>query len=222
MDNESQEALLQRFRAYLEDGSARDTHELTSNTPDLFSLLAEMSALKSEVKIESRQFKTALEQFRELFEVLQEDKTRLERQLVQLQSQVQAQQDEREGVLLAELIELRDRLSAGYVQAQRYMPGWLARRGGAGDFVKGMSQGMAMNLERLDGILVRRDVHKIDTLGKPFDPYTMQASDISYTKRRPEGEVLEELRAGYWHGERLLRLAEVVVNKQLTSETSTS
>lgn len=222
MDNDSPETLLQRFRTYLEDPSARESHEPTASTPDLFSLLAEMAALKSEVKIESRQFKSALEQFRELFDVLQEDKARLEQQLEQQQSQLQAQQDERERALLVELVELRDRLSAGHTQAQRYTPGWLARHGGAGIFVDGMAQGMTMNLERLDGILARRDVHKIDTLGKPFDPYTMQAADIAYDERRPEGEVLDELRAGYWHGVRLLRLAEVVVNKQPTSDTSTS
>lgn len=220
MDNDSQEALLQRFRAYLEDPVARDTHEpAAQSAPDLFSLLAEVAALKSEVKIESRQFKSALEQFRELFDTLQQDKTRLEQQLLQQQTQAQTQQEEKERALLMELIELRDRLLAGHVQAKRYAPSWLARRGGAETFVSGMAQGMAMNLERLDGMLTRRDVHQIDTLGKPFDPYTMQAVDIAHDTRRPEGEVLDVLRTGYWHGPRLLRLAEVIVNKRSTSDT---
>lgn len=220
MDNTSQEALLERFRAYLEDPGRQDTHEQpTPDAPDLFSLLAEVAALKSEVKIESRQFKAALEQFRELFDVLQQDKTRLEQQLAQQQAQHQAQQREEERALLLELVELRDRLQAGHTQAQRYTPGWLARKGGAATFVSGMAQGMAMNLERLDGILVRRDVRRIDTPGQHFDPHTMQAVDTAFDANRPEGEVLSELRPGYWYGAQLLRLAEVIVNKQPTTDT---
>lgn len=222
MDNDPQEELLERFRAYLEDPNVPDTSEQVPDTPDLFSLLAELAALKSEVKIESRQLKTALEQFRELFDTLQQDKVRLQEQLSQQKAYFQAQEREHERSMLLELVELRDRLQAGHTQAQRYAPGWLARQGGAPTFVSGMAQGMAMNIERLDGILMRRDVHRIDTPGQPFDPHTMQATDIAHHAGRPEGEVLDELRPGYWHGTRLLRLAEVIVNKRKVSDTHTS
>ncbi|CAM4141672.1 nucleotide exchange factor GrpE [Vreelandella rituensis] len=222
MDTESQDQLLERFRAYLEEPGAPDTSEPAPDAPDLFSLLAELAALKSEVKIESRQFKAALEQFREIFDTLKQDKARLEQQLSQQNAQHQAQQREHERSLLLELVELHDRLQGGHTQAKRYAPGWLARQGGAATFVGGMAQGMAMSLERLDSILARRDVHRIDTLGQPFDPHTMQAADTAYDAGRPEGEVLDELRPGYWHGTRLLRLAEVIVNKLQVSDTHTS
>ncbi|MCL7929758.1 nucleotide exchange factor GrpE [Halomonas llamarensis] len=222
MDKDQQEQLLERFRTYLQTPGSQETDEQALDAPDLFSLLAELAALKSEVKIESRQFKTALEQFRELFDRLEQDKSRLEQQLSQQSAQHQAQQREQERDLLLEMIDLRDRLQAGHTQAQRYTPGWLARRSDATTFVRGMAQGMAMNLERLDGILTRREVRPVQSLGQPFDPHTMQAADIAYDVDRPEGEVLDELRPGYWHGTRLLRLAEVIVNKPPVPDTHTS
>jgi molecular chaperone GrpE len=213
MDRASQEQLLSRFRDYL--ASAEDESlEAPAEAPDLFTLLAELAALKNEVKIESRQVKAALEQFRELFEALKQDNARLEQQLATQAERFREQQQERERALLLELLELRDRLQAGHAQARRYAPGWLARRGGAQTFVAGMAEGMEMNLGRLDAILVRRGVQPIASLGKPFDPHTMQAADVEHDPALPEGEVVGELRPGYWHESRLLRSAEVIVNKR--------
>ena len=64
---------------------------------------------------------------------------------------------------------LRDRLQAGKLQVDRYRPGWLARRGGAAEFVGGMAEGMAMNLRRLDDTLGRRRVRPLETLHRPLD-----------------------------------------------------
>lgn len=218
MDSASQEQLLSRFRDYLAsvgaesaEGESRDT---PAEPPDLFTLLAELAALKNEVKIESRQVKTALDQFRELFDALKQDNTRLEQQLAVQAERCREQQQERERALLLELLELRDRLQAGHAQARRYSPGWLARRGGAQTFVAGMAEGMEMNLGRLDAILGRRRVQSIASLGEPFDPHTMQAVDVEHDPGLAEGEVVGELRPGYWHENHLLRAAEVIVNKR--------
>jgi len=213
MDTAVKEQLLERFGAYLDaaDESLADT---PAEAPDLFTLLAEVSALKSEVKLESRQVKAALEQFRELFDNLRRANGRLEEELGQRRERDQQSRHLEERGLLLELLDLRDRLQAGYQQARRYSPGWLARRGGAADFVGGMADGLEMNLDRLDGILARRGVRPLETLGQAFDPQTMHAAEIVHQGDQATGTVLGEIRRGFLHHGRLLRPAEVIVNKR--------
>ncbi|TDO02524.1 nucleotide exchange factor GrpE [Halomonas ventosae] len=227
MDAAAKEQLVERFRAYLEASDAqpeehaqraetRDTAEAES--PDLFTLLAEQAALKNEVKLESRQIKAALDQFRELFDTLRQSNTRLGEELERQQQSARDQQRDAERGLLLELLELRDRLRAGHEQARRYRPGFLARRGGAGTFVAAMADGSAMNLARLDEILARRGVNPLPSVGRVFDPHTMHATEVVREADRGEGEVVDELRSGYLQHDRLLRPAEVIVNKR-TEET---
>ncbi len=212
MDAAAREELISRFGAYLEA-----VNEVAPGppptAPDLFTLLSELAALKNEVKIESRQLKAALDQFRELFEALRQANDRLEGELECRRDEDQRARQQSERELLLELLELRDRLRAGHDQAQRYRPGWLARRGGAVEFVGGMAEGLGMSLRRLDETLARRGVEAVAAIGRPFDPQTMQVGEIIEDRARPDGEVLGELRPGFRQGERLLRLAEVIVNK---------
>lgn len=70
--------------------------------------------------------------------------------------------------------------------------------------------GLEMIRKEFLAILAEEGVRAIEPVGKPFDHSTSEA--IS-TRESPEpaGTVLEELRRGYRHGERLLRAAQVVV-----------
>jgi len=213
MDTLVKEQLMERFGAYL-DATNEPPADMPAEAPDLFTLLAELAALKSEVKLESRQVKAALEQFRELFDGLRRANARLEEELGQRREQDQASRHLEERGLLLELLDLRDRLQAGRDQARRYSPGWLARRGGAAGFVGGMADGLQMNLDRLDGILGRRGVRPLETLDRAFDPQTMHAAEIVRRADRPTGTVLGEIRRGFLYHGRLLRPAEVIVNKK--------
>lgn len=214
METVDKERLVERFRAYLETRDTQAPETVAAESPDLYTLLAEQAALKNEVKIESRQVKAALDQFRELFDTLRQTNTRLGEELERQQQRAQKQQREAERELLLELLELRDRLQAGHEQARRYRPGWLARRGGADAFVAGMADGSAMNLARVDEILGRRGVQPLRAVGRAFDPQTMRAVEVVHDPAREEGEVVDEQRAGYLQHDRLLRLAEVIVNKR--------
>jgi len=213
MDTVVKQQLMERFGAYL-DAADAPSADAPAEAPDLFTLLAEVAALKSEVKLESRQVKAALEQFRELFDSLRQANSRLEEELSQRREHDQASRHLEERSLLLELLDLRDRLQAGRDQARRYSPGWLARKGGATGFVGGMADGLEMNLNRLDGILARRGVRRLETLNKAFDPQTMHAAEIAQQGDRPTGTVLGEIRRGFLHHGRLLRPAEVIVNKK--------
>jgi molecular chaperone GrpE len=225
MDPATREQLLARFAAYLDavaepaPTEAGDLDQPTGSAgleapaPDLFTLLAETAALKNEVKIESRQVKGALDQFRDAFDLVRQAQARLEQTEAQRLEAERHNQRAAERDLLLELLDLRDRLQAGCDQARRYSPGWLARRGKADAFVAGMAEGMAMNLQRLDATLARRGVRPLRVLGQRFDPQTMHAAEAGQDPGQADGLVLAEVRRGFVQGERLLRPAEVVVNR---------
>jgi len=226
MDADTREQLLGRFSDYLDglDG-LDDPTPADPQAPDLFTLLAQLAALKNEVKIESRQVKSALDQFRDAFDLVHQAQTRLEEgQAQRAEAERRAHADQQRDLLL-ELLELRDRLQAAADQAHRYRPGWLARRGGAAAFVDAMAAGLGMNLRRLDDTLARRGVLPLRVLGERFDPQTMHAAEVGRDPTKATGQVLAEVRRGFVQGERLLRPAEVLVNR-LTgaegSETGTS
>jgi molecular chaperone GrpE len=215
MDPSARDQLLARFAAYL-DG-AEDTADSDRSgaepAPDLFTLLAELSALKNEIKLESRQVKGALDQFREAFDLVRQAQARLEEGQAQRTEAERRARHEAERDLLLELLDLRDRLQAGHDQARRYSPGWLARRGRADAFVAGMADGLGMNLQRLDDTLARRGVLHLRVLGSRFDPRTMHAAEAGQDPTQADGLVLAEVRRGFVQGQRLLRPAEVVVNR---------
>ncbi len=219
MDPIVRDQLLARFAAYLdgvEEAEAADPDGGRSDpnaAPDLFTLLAELGALKNEVKIESRQVKGALDQFRDAFDLVRRAQLGLEEAQVQrAEGERRARQDSERDLLL-ELLELRDRLQAGLDQARRYSPGWFARRGGADVFVTGMAEGLAMNLLRLEESLGRRGVRPLRVQGARFDPHTMHVAEVGRDPTQADGLVLAEVRRGFTQGERLLRPAEVAVNR---------
>jgi len=103
-------------------------------------------------------------------------------------------------------------LQAGHDQAVRFRPGRLASRV-AVRFVTSMAEGMARNLRRLDETLLRRGVRPLAALGQPFDSHTMHAAELANDPTQDKGLVVGELRKGFYHQDRLLRSAEVVVNR---------
>lgn len=216
MDEATKDALGAQFRAYLDaideadPGLATDAGE---SPPDLYTLLAELTALKGEVKIESRQVKTALDEFRALFDTLRESQARLADEQERRCEQQRAADRQGLRALLLDLLDLRDRLQAGQQQAERHRPGWLARRGRTARHLAALSEGMALSLRRLDDTLARRDLRPLPALGQPFDPRTMNAAQIARDPQRPNAQVVEELRSGWLLGHELLRPAEVVVNR---------
>ncbi|NEX22419.1 nucleotide exchange factor GrpE [Thiorhodococcus mannitoliphagus] len=213
MDESVRDQLAARFRAYLDEACEADTADAdAASAPDLFTLLAELSALKNEVKLESRQVKTALDEFRGLFDMLRDQQERLDEERARRRSAEHTADQHSQKELLLELLEVRDRLEAGHLQASRFRPGLLGRRK-AKPFVASMAEGMAMNLRRLDESLARRGVKPLTVVGRPFDPHSMHATGVAADPDIPAGQVVEELRKGFLHQDALLRPAEVIVNR---------
>lgn len=170
-----------------------ETQDTDPAQPDLYTLLAELAALKNEVKLEARQVKTALDQFREVFETLRQTNDRLEQESVRLREREGLARQETERELLLEVLDIYDRLQAGHDQARRFVPSWLARRSGADAFIQSLADGQDLTLRRIEDLLNRRGVYGLET------------------------------RRGFSRHNRLLRPAEVVVNKQAKdSRASTS
>jgi len=212
-DTEAKQQLLARFSDYL-DTAPTDTNNMEKPEIDLYRLFTELAALKAEVKIESRQVKTAIEEFQGLITLLQNSNEQLNNELEERRQQQEAHKEKIERPFLLNLLDLRDRISAGAEQAKSYQPGWLAfLDGSASAHIQSQQQGMDISLRRIDGLLERYKVKPVDAVGKQLDPHTMQASATEQRVGFEDGIVLIEPRKGYLREGQLLRVAEVIVNK---------
>jgi molecular chaperone GrpE len=225
MEEVEKSELLERFRQYLDgldDEQSPDEAELAEEEdrePDLYTLFTELAGLRNEVKLESRQVKQALDHSRELIDALQENNRRMNRELAELRRAEDALRADAERDLLLEVLELRDRQAASLDSLIGFAPGGLFERphGRTRQLLESMQQGLEIGLRRLDGLLERYSVRPMPAVGERLDPNRMQAAATAYDPDQEEGVILQEIRKGYLRGDKVLRLAEVVVNKQETN-----
>jgi len=76
-----------------------------------------------------------------------------------------------------------------------------------------MRQGVELIRKQLEDILKGLGVQPVESHGKPFDPHHHEAIEVVESEEHPENHVIEELRRGYKHKEKLLRPAMVRVTK---------
>jgi len=100
------------------------------------------------------------------------------------------------------------RAYAQAVEQRQARPDALAR---VRQIVASLLDGYAMSVQRVDRLLQANGLEPIATEGERFDPEKMEALEPVYGSGRPAGEVVEELRRGYRHGERIVRFALVRV-----------
>jgi len=74
--------------------------------------------------------------------------------------------------------------------------------------------GMKIVHERVMELLKKFDVKPLHSAGKPFDPSLHVAVAVEHTQEVSDNIVLEEQRRGYVRGDKVIRFAEVIVNKQ--------
>lgn len=208
-----------QFEAFLEQGmqdihapAEADVTESEGREIDLYSVFVELAVLKAEVKKEARQQKEALAHFNSLLETLQENN----RQLTQeLGSQHATRQDavmQAQRGLLEEVIDLQDRLQATMESIRDFKPPLWERRASR-EFRSSLREGMEITVRRIKQLLTSQGVSPLPTLGKSLDPYTMRVVEVREDRGQADGVVLEEIRRGYLHNDRLFRLAEVVANR---------
>lgn len=71
-------------------------------------------------------------------------------------------------------------------------------------------QGLTLSIQQFLDVLEKEGVKKIETVGKSFDPHTMECVETVVGR---EGKVLEEIRSGYMLYDTVLRAAQVTVGK---------
>ncbi len=216
MDDSIKQALLSRFRAYL-DTAETAAPEPRAETTDLYSLFVEVAGLRSEVRTESRLVKEALDQFRGVFDTLQASQANLQQDLDRARAATRDQADAALRPLLLDVIDLRDRLLAALTSAAAARPGWvgrLLRRPASGD--EAWQEGLRMTLRRLDQVLLDRRVVPMQLVGQPFDPRRARVVATSADGSAADGTVLEVIRAGFLWDDQVLRTADVIVSKNAT------
>lgn len=212
MEENQKEALLQQFSDYLDNGFMPDPPR---ESVDMISLFRELAGLKNEVRIESRQLKTALDDFRNAFQSLdgsQQNTTKYLRQIVQDHKQSPALPDP----ALLGLIDLYDRVRSGLEQKPPE-PTFLQRLAGnthSRKWFKGYMEGQKILLGRIEDLLGQYSISIMDAEGAPFEPHIMKAEGFRSDPLQDEGIVLYEFRKGFRQEERIVRPAEVIVNKR--------
>ncbi|MDP2787809.1 MAG: nucleotide exchange factor GrpE [Pseudomonadota bacterium] len=207
------ERLIEEFRACLEDWEGGENEE-DSAPVDLHTLLAEMAALKNEIRLESRQFKTMLEEMRHFGEALREQNERLNRDLERVREQAAVAKRQAERGLLLGLLDLRDRLQAGVDAGGLPQSSFLVRLFPTQTrLIRSLVQGQTLTVQRMDELLAEHQVRPLEAIGQMLDPHQMRAVGVETALDKPDGQVLREVRCGFYHHGELLRTAEVIVNK---------
>jgi molecular chaperone GrpE len=214
MSDTQKNRLLEEFQTYLEQSDL--AQGLSTDQPDLSTLLSEMAGLKSEVKAESRHFKATLDTLNDALNTLQTDNKALADELATQVERLQEMRSETLRTVLLEIVDIYDRLSVGFGVLQNYHPvsslfGHSAKQDVR--FIESFKEGQSMTLKRFEQQLQRHQVYAIDCIGKLLDPRTMSAVEICQDPKLDNGMVVEELRKGFIFEENVLRLAEVKVNK---------
>lgn len=245
MDARRRDEILERVRAFLEsleddepppEGVDPALLEASGDTtPDLASLAAAVAHAAREVEIQNKVVKRLVDAVDPVAAAVGDLSARIEGIRVPdpeaWSEAVTRAQREGEAAghdeALRDWFELHDRLSRCVEESRRSREALsrLARWGGAGGVIDGVTRGVELTLERLEEILERSGVERIESTGRAFDARTMRAVEVAPPSNgvRP-GDVLETLRAGFARGSSVLRAADVRVagDPGRTGRTSTT
>jgi molecular chaperone GrpE len=85
---------------------------------------------------------------------------------------------------------------------------------GGGDALRALADGVRLSLGALQKRIAEIGAVRISVAGQPFDPRTAEAVDtVAVASAEQDGVVVQEVRAGYRIGERVLRPARVRVGR---------
>jgi len=74
------------------------------------------------------------------------------------------------------------------------------------------NEGLRLGVEGFWTVLAKNGVTRIEAVGKKFDPHLMECVEVVESEK--EGEVVEEVRAGYKLEDKMIRVAQVKVGKK--------
>lgn len=214
MDEQAKEQLIEQFRAYLETDFAPEEPE---DIIDRMTLFNELAGLKNEVRIESRQLKGALDDFRLAFTSLDRAHQDTANMLHHIEQQEREAARAAFKPVILGLIELYDRIGAGLQSKPPAIPFFQRLLTGGRHsqrWLTGHLEGQQMILGRVLDLLNQCGVSALDSHGRQFDPNCMKAVGFQADPEQEHGVVLQVNRKGFRQGERIVRPAEVIVNKK--------
>jgi molecular chaperone GrpE len=218
LDPERRRQMVEAVTAWLNDlaeaeppppGVAPEVLGSSEPTPDLFSMLSQLTALTRETQLQGRatsrlhaELSTALTQLTETMT----SPEAIARKLGEARREARLE-------LVTELLDVRDRFTRGLAEAQRRLESLQGIRAyfGQRPVLEALVQGNMLARERFDDLLRRLDVQEIPCVGRAFDPTVMQAVEVVQASDVTPGTVLDVFRPGYTSNGRVLRVAEVKV-----------
>ncbi len=231
METDRTEELVSRFRNYL--AAASDEIEQPAEKLDVFSLYSEIKALKNEVKIESRHIKQGFVGMQEALERREENSAL---------SDGREKDGPELAPLLDGIIDLYDRIHASIralpepgqyeqqTEQKEKKSFWPPRRKRQEkernerakraqrkqreqEMIISMRAGQQMLLDRILSLLLAWDIAPLAALEQRFDPHSMRAVGTDTLPDLADGTVSDEIRTGFQQQGRMMRLADVRVNR---------
>ena len=208
---------LDDFRQWLdaaaEQPPADEEEETAAADHDVRDLFAEFAALRQEIRLQNREQARAgreLAAAAERFDTAARQAESGDETLAAFETRVARTAEDR---CLLETLEVRDALVRGRRAAARLRDRRrLFRRPPRG--VAGVVEGYELAIGRVDRMLSRLDVRRVETVGRRFDGRVMQAVEARRVERVGDGLVVEELRSGFVRHDDVLRPADVAVNRR--------
>ena len=155
--------------------------------------------MQNSLQIKVKNFEEKLQQ---LQQELKEKNDKLLRSYADLQNyqkrmekEISAREEEIKKKYLVEIIDLREMLKKAYDDNDP-------------------KQGLKLILNNLDTFCEREQIKSIDSMGKIFDHKIHHAISTVEKENCIDGEIMEEVKKGYYLGEKLLRPSQVVVAKK--------
>ena len=229
---EKTEELVNRFRDYLTFAG----HD-TKNQPeklDLFSLYSEIKALKNEVKIESRHIKQGFVEMQEVLQLHEENDFSGEADqdgpelaplldgIIDLYDRIHAsiralpepgEFDSQPEGKKRKIYWSRRQMRKEEQEQQKRLKERKERLKREQDMIASMRAGQQMLLDRILGLLLAWDITPVKALEQRFDPHSMRALGTDTLPDLADGVVSAEIRTGFQQEEKILRLADVRVNR---------
>lgn len=206
------EDLIESFRSFVD---RQDSTETDPTEIDLFSLFSELAELKNELKLNGRQVNKTLEEYREILSILKSSHTTLEVQFTQQQETFRQTLEQERKALGLELIIFCDYLELSLQSLTEKRPArWRAWFSSHTRFINRVIEGQKLLISRYQRLLDALQIKPMQLIGQPLDPSSMRVVATVNQKKQPHGMVIAEQKKGYFIGHKILRLAEVIVNKK--------
>ncbi|MBF0226084.1 MAG: nucleotide exchange factor GrpE [Desulfobacterales bacterium] len=198
--------------SYIPSSDEEDDETSEMVSCDLYTLLSEFAALRQEIKMQNREqnktiqmFSTFLESYNHTVETFKEQNSNIQ----ELEERIRKNCEEK---MVIPFLDVRDSLVRGH-ESCKSLKNTKFLIFGSSHKIDTIIQGYEIALRKFDRSLEDVGVKIIKSIGNSFDPKIMKAVGTKSISGMEKGIVVEEYLTGFMRGEKILRLAEVIVNE---------